>query len=83
MPQVAYSASSFSDIIVINRDKIASWTTVGVSAGLTGDNWAGELFVDNLLDEKIELSRTFINDRERVFYGRPMTIGARLSYNFN
>jgi outer membrane receptor protein involved in Fe transport len=83
MPQLVHSGSSFSDIIIINRDMISGWTTLGLSAGLTGDNWSGELYVDNLTNEKFELSRTFINDRERVAYGRPMTIGARVSYNFD
>ena len=81
-PQIVHSASSFSDIITINRDKVKSWTTMGLSAGVTGDNWAGEIYADNITGEKVELSRTYINDRSRVAYGRPLTIGARLSYNF-
>ena len=83
MPQVVHSASSFSDIIIINRDKIKSWTTFNVSAGLTGDNWAAEIYADNLTNEKVELSRTYINDHSRVSYGRPMSVGARVSYNFD
>lgn len=83
MPQIVHSASSFSDIIVINRDEIKSWTTFGLSAGVTSDNWSAEIYGENLTNEKIELSRTFINDRERVGYGRPLTVGARVSYNFD
>ena len=81
-PQLVHSASSFSDIITINRDKVKGWTTLGVAAGLTGDNWSGEIYADNITSEKVELSRTYINDRSRVAYGRPLTIGARLSYSF-
>ncbi len=82
MPQLVHSAGSYSDIIVINRDKLNGWTTLGLSAGLTGDNWSGEIYADNITSEKVELSRTYINDRSRVAYGRPLTVGARVSYNF-
>ncbi|NNE57992.1 MAG: TonB-dependent receptor, partial [Hellea sp.] len=79
MPQVVHSAKSFSDIIVKNRDEIKGWTKLSASAGLTGDNWSGEIFIDNILDANIELNRQHINDVSRVSYARPMNIGARLS----
>ncbi len=83
MPQVVHSASSFSDIIIINRDKINGWTTFGLSAGITGENWMAEIYGDNLTNERNELSRNFGNDVERVTYGRPRTIGIRVGYNFD
>lgn len=83
MPQIIHTASSFSDIIIINRDEISGWTQIGLSAGITGETWAAEVFANNLTNERIELARTFINDRERVAYGRPRTIGMRLSYTLN
>jgi outer membrane receptor protein involved in Fe transport len=82
MPQVVHSAKSFSDIIVKNRDEIQGWTKLSVSAGLTGDSWTGELFVDNILDSEIELNRQHINDVSRVSYARPLNAGARLTVNF-
>ena len=39
MPQIAYSAASYSDIVSINRDKLNSWTLLGFSAGVTSDTW--------------------------------------------
>lgn len=81
MPHVSYSAESFSDIIVINRDKLDSWFLVGVTAGVRKDNWSAELFVDNLLDKQAELSRNYVNDRERATYARPRTMGMRVSYD--
>ena len=83
MPQVVHSAKSYSDIIVKNRDTIKGWTKLSASAGLTGDSWTGEIFVDNILDSNIELSRQHINDVSRVSYARPMNVGARFSYNFD
>ena len=82
MPQLVHSAKSFSDIIVKNRDEIQGWTKLSVSAGLTGDAWTGELFVDNIFDSDIELNRQHINDVSRVSYARPLNAGARLTQNF-
>lgn len=82
MPQVVHSAKSFSDIIVKNRDEIEGWTKLSISAGLTADNWTGEVFVDNVLDSDIELNRQHINDVSRVSYARPLNAGVRLSVNF-
>ena len=82
MPHLAHSASSYSDIIRINRDRIAGWTMLGLTAGVTSDTWGAELYIDNLTDERAELARNYINDRERVSYARPRTMGVRMTYNF-
>jgi outer membrane receptor protein involved in Fe transport len=82
MPHVAHSGESYSDIIRMNRDEIQGWTMVGITAGVSGEDWGAELFLDNLTDERAELSRNFVNDRERVSYARPCTMGLRVTYNF-
>jgi len=82
MPHMSHSDESYSDIIRINRDLIADWTMFGLTAGLSNDTWGVELFIDNLTDERAELSRSYINDRERVSYSRPRTTGLRMTYNF-
>lgn len=82
MPHVAYSDESFSDIVSINRTLIDSWVMFGVTAGISFDDWSAELYVDNITDERAELSSNFVNDRERVSYARPRTIGMRVSYDF-
>lgn len=82
MPHIAHSDDSFSDIITINRSRIESWTMLGVTAGITDDEWSAELYIDNLTDERAELSRNFVNDRHRVSYARPRTAGVRFTYNF-
>jgi outer membrane receptor protein involved in Fe transport len=81
MPNMSYSDSSFSDVIVINRDEIDSWVMFGVTAGVSRDNWTAELYADNLFDEKAELARSFIFDRERVTYARPRTVGLRVTFD--
>jgi iron complex outermembrane recepter protein len=81
MPHISYSSSSYSDIIVINRDKIDGWTMVGLTAGVARDRWTAEVYADNLLDERAELSRSFIFDQVRVTYSRPRTIGLRVTFD--
>jgi len=82
MPSVAWSSESYSDIITINRDKIDSWFMAGVTAGVSTEVWSAELFVNNLTDERAEVSRNFVFDRQRVTYAAPRTIGVRASFNF-
>lgn len=82
MPHVGYSADSYSDIITINRDKVDGWVMAGLTAGVRADEWMAEFFVDNLTDERAELSRSFVFDRERVSYARPRTMGFRVTYDF-
>lgn len=82
MPHIAYSESSFSDIITINRAKLDSWVLVGFTAGISTADWTAELYVDNLMDEQAELANNFVYDRERVTLARPRTAGIRLSYDF-
>jgi iron complex outermembrane receptor protein len=81
MPHVAYSSESFSDIVSINRDRIDSWAIVGITAGVRSDLWSAELFIDNLTNEQAEMSRSFVYDRDRVNYTRPLTAGVRVSYD--
>ena len=82
MPHLAYSDSSYSDIITINRAKIDSWTMLGLTAGVSTENWSAELFVDNLTDERAELATNFVNDRFRTTFARPRSVGLRASYSF-
>ena len=82
MPHLAHSAESYSDIVRINRDRIHGWTMLGLTAGITTDTWGAELYINNLTDERAEMSRNYINDRERVSYAAPRTMGVRMSYNF-
>ncbi|HKI75465.1 MAG TPA: TonB-dependent receptor [Pseudomonadales bacterium] len=82
MPYITYSGSSYSDVIVINRAKVHSWTMLGVTLGVQASQWSAELYIDNLTDERAELSRNFVFDTNRVTYARPRTGGVRVSYNF-
>ncbi|KCZ82757.1 TonB-dependent receptor, plug [Hyphomonas adhaerens MHS-3] len=82
MPQVIISDDSFTDVIEINKMKLDGYTTLGASAGVTGDNWTAELFATNLTNEYAALSGSFVYDRERITPMRPRTIGIRFSYDY-
>ena len=82
MPQVTYSDDSYSDVILINRAKNQSYVKFDVRLGVSGDDFTAEFYVENLTDERAEISRNFVFDRERVAYMRPMTLGVRYKKNF-
>ena len=82
MPSVIYSDKQYSDIISINRDEIASYTLVNLSAGITNDLWSAEFFIDNATDEHAETARNFVNDVERITPARPLTFGLRFGRDF-
>ena len=67
---------------LINNDKINSWETIDLRLGITTESWLGELYVLNLTDERAEISRSYVFDKERVTYMRPMTIGLRFKKDF-
>ncbi|MEL6258379.1 MAG: TonB-dependent receptor, partial [Pseudomonadota bacterium] len=82
MPQIVYSASSFSDIIEINKVELDSYTLFGLSAGVAKDQWSFEVFAENLGDERAEISNNFVFDRERTTIVRPRTFGMRVAFDY-
>lgn len=82
MYNIAYSDDSYSDIITINRDRVRGWTMMGVSAGVSTTSWDATLYIENLTDERAELTRNYVNDRPRATYSRPRTMGLRLNLKF-
>ena len=82
MPHVSWSSAAQSDVITINNSEVKGWMMVGATAGISADDWSATLFIDNLFDEKAELARSYVFDRERVSYARPLTMGIRASFEF-
>ena len=82
MPHLTYSDEAFSDIITINRAQIDDWLLLGFTAGVAKDQWLVEFYAENLTNEKASIANSFIYDRNRVTYTRPLTMGLRLSYDF-
>ena len=80
--QLTVSDESFSDIMEPNRAFQEGYTLANMRAGISNDDWIAEVYIDNLSDERAEISNTFIFDRERVMIVRPRTLGFRVKYNF-
>ena len=49
---------------------------------MTNDDITAELYIDNVTDERAEISNTFVFDRQRIAYIRPTTVGIRVKKNF-
>ncbi|MDA8963109.1 TonB-dependent receptor [Pseudomonadales bacterium] len=81
MPHISYSDEAATDIVVPNRTMLDSWTLVGVTAGVTNDQWSAELYIDNLTDERAEISGNATYNRDRINVTRPRTLGFRVSYD--
>jgi len=82
MPHMSYSEEVYTDIITVNRLQLDSWLMLGITAGVSDEQWTAELYVDNLTDERAQVSGNFNYDRQRISVSRPLTGGFRLSYNF-
>jgi len=80
--QLSMSDSSYSDIMEPNRAKQDSYHLANVRYGMSNDSWMAELYVDNVTDERAEISNTFVFDRQRVAVVRPLTIGLRYKVKF-
>lgn len=60
--------------------QLASYTTVGLTFGVSKDDWRIEVFGDNLTDERPELYKSSNDGEIRTTTSRPRTIGLRFSY---
>ena len=80
--QFNMSDKSYSDIMAPNRAVQDSYNLTNIRAGISSDDWTAEMYVDNVTDERAELSNTFVFDRQRIAVIRPMTIGLRYKLNF-
>ena len=65
-----------------NSVTLDSWYLWGATAGISSDDWTAELYVENLTDERAEVSGNAIFNRARVTLARPRTAGLRFTYDF-
>jgi len=82
LAQFTFSDDSYSDIILPNREQQDSYSFINLRAGISNDMGLLELYIDNLTDERGEISNNYVFDVPRVTYIRPTTIGIRLKRNF-
>ena len=82
LAQFTFSDDSYSDIILPNREQQDSYSFINLRAGISNDMGLVELFIDNVTDERGEISNNYVFDRARVTYIRPTTVGLRFKRNF-
>ena len=80
--QFNHSRASDSDIMEPNRATQASYFLTNIRAGVSNDNWTAEMYINNITDERAEISNTFVFDRQRVAVIRPLTLGLRYKLKF-
>jgi len=80
--QFNHSRASDSDIMEPNRATQASYFLANIRAGVSNDNWTAEMYIDNVFDERAEISNTFVFDRQRVAVIRPLNLGIRYKVKF-
>ena len=82
MGHMSYSDEAYTDIISERRYALDSWAMVGLTAGVTEDAWTAEVYIDNLTDERAEVSGNANFNKQRTTVSRPRTAGMRFSYRF-
>ncbi len=82
MSYVSYSDEVNTDIVADNNIELDSWYLWGATAGIADDQWTAELYVENLTDERAEVSGNAIFNRSRITVARPRTAGLRFTYDF-
>ncbi|MEM7692254.1 MAG: TonB-dependent receptor, partial [Pseudomonadota bacterium] len=78
----SYSDEVNTDIVAANSITLDSWSLWNLTAGVTDELWTAELFVENLADERAQISGNAIFNRSRVTIARPRTLGLRFAYSF-
>ncbi|MEM1402487.1 MAG: TonB-dependent receptor [Pseudomonadota bacterium] len=78
----SFSDEVNTDIVADNSITLDSWSLWNATAGISDDQWTAELFVENIADERAEISGNAIFNRPRITVARPRTIGLRFAYDF-
>ena len=80
--QINHSRASDSDIMEPNRATQGMYSLANIRAGVSNDSWTAEMYIDNVTDERAEISNTFVFDRQRVAVIRPLNVGFRYKVKF-
>ena len=80
--QFNHSRASDSDIMEPNRATQGMYSLANIRAGVSNDSWTAEMYIDNVTDERAEISNTFVFDRQRVAVIRPLNLGFRYKVKF-
>jgi outer membrane receptor protein involved in Fe transport len=78
----AYTSDQYSSIVVDNRFLQQSYDTVDASFGMRLNNWAFEVFGENLTDERAQLFINSLDTDLRITTNRPRTYGVKVRYDY-
>ena len=81
-PSVSYSDKVNTDIVETKVMELDSWSLFNLAVGVSDEKWTAELYIENLTDERAEISGSFQYEKPRVTVARPLTIGVRYDYKF-
>lgn len=70
------------DRTIDQREVMADYSIVNLSIGLEAENWNASLYVNNLTDERAELSKGTAGWDSTITINRPRTIGVTFGYLF-
>jgi outer membrane receptor protein involved in Fe transport len=72
---------SDGDITTDVRQQLDAYNIVNFSAGIARNNWKATFYIDNLTDERAQLSKG-VNWDSTIVINRPRTVGVSFSYLF-
>ena len=78
----SYSDEVNTDIVAANSITLDSWSLWNFTTGITDDQWTAELYVENLADERAEISGNAIFNRERIPVSRAPLVCLRFASSF-
>ena len=78
----SYSDEVNTDIVAANSTTLDSWSLWNFTTGISDEEWTAEVYVENLADERAEISGNAIFNRDRITVARPRTVGLRFAYAF-
>ena len=80
--QLTHSGDSYSDVMEMNKAIQEQYSYIDLRVGMSDGETTAEFYIDNVTDTRAEISNTFVFDRQRVAYIRPMTMGIRYKRSF-
>jgi len=77
-----YIDDRFTNLVTADRFVVEGYTEVGLSTGISKDNWAATLYIDNATDSLGIVTAGSPDNIFRAVPIRPRTIGARFSFDY-
>lgn len=77
-----YTDTSYSDLIVDDREEQGSFNFANLSFGIDAESWSASMYVNNVTDERPEIFINSVDEDTRVTTSRPRSVGVDFGYRF-